>query len=45
MAKAKGKNKDNKDIMRLLELSIKAQLKDNLKRIKAGKHIENCNYK
>ena len=44
MAKAKGKNKDNKNIMRLLGLSMNAQLKDNLKRIKAGGHIENCNY-
>ena len=36
--------KDNKDVMRLLGLSMNAQLKDNLKRIKAGEYIENCDY-
>ena len=36
--------KDNKDVVRLLGLSMKAQFEDNLKRIKAGEHIENCNY-
>ena len=41
---AKSKVINNKDVMRLLGLSMKAQLEDNLKRIKAGEHIENCNY-
>ncbi len=44
MAEQSNKAKDNKNVMRLLRLSMNAQLKDNLKRIRAGKYIENCNY-
>ena len=41
---AKSKAINNKDVMRLLGLSMKAQLEDNLKRIRAGKYINNCDY-
>ena len=41
---AKSKVINNKDVMRLLGLSINAQFKDNLKRIRAGKYINNCDY-